>query len=152
MFTLFLLPLAHHDTLDDRALFGREVREVRHVSHGGRRQAATGARARRVLRCYARGARLCAPLWPEVYLIMPGGPMARTRLLTSAQVLIETGGRVRATGLTERLGELRGTTYMRAHINYAAIYVHNPLSSTAANIELLTSRPYLKMAWDYNKL
>lgn len=58
------------------------------------------------------------------------------------------GGRVRATGLTERLGELRGTTYMRAHINYAAIYVHNPLSSTAASIELLTVRPYLKMAWD----
>lgn len=87
---LLLLSLTHHNTLDDRALLGREVREVRHVGHGVRRRAACGARARRVLRCYARGALLCAPLRPKVYLIMPDGPMARSRLLTSANLLIST--------------------------------------------------------------
>lgn len=45
---LLLLPLAHHDALDDGALLGGEVRQVRHVGHGGRRRAACGARARRV--------------------------------------------------------------------------------------------------------
>lgn len=33
---------------------------------------------------------LCAPLRSEVYLIMPDGPMARSRLLTSATLLIAT--------------------------------------------------------------
>lgn len=46
------------------------------------------ARARRVLRCCARGATLGAPLAPEVYLIMPGEPIARDTTLTSARLLI----------------------------------------------------------------
>lgn len=82
--SLLLLSLAHYDTLNDGALLGREVRQVRHVVHGGRR--ASGARARRVLRCCARGATLA----PEVYLIMPGGPIARDTTLTSARLLIAT--------------------------------------------------------------
>lgn len=95
---LLLLPLAHHDAFDDRALLGREVREVRHVGHGGRRppRAACGAPARRVLRCCARGAYHAAPLRPEVYLIMPDGPMARSRLLTSARLLIGDAARTSA--------------------------------------------------------
>lgn len=92
VFALLLLPLAHHDALDDGALLGGEVREVRHVGHGGRRRAASGARARRVLRCCARGATLGAPLRPEVYLIMPYGPMALARPLTSERLSIATPG------------------------------------------------------------
>lgn len=86
---LLLLPLAQHDALDDGALLRREVGQVRHVGHrvqgGGRPRALRGPAA---MRCCARGATLRAPLRPEVYLIMPDGPMARARRLTSARLLI----------------------------------------------------------------
>ncbi|KAI8429797.1 hypothetical protein MSG28_000328, partial [Choristoneura fumiferana] len=89
VFVLLLLPLAQHDALDDGALLRREVRQVRHVGHrvrgGGRPRALRGPAA---MRCCARGATLRAPLRPEVYLIMPDGPMARARRLTSARLLI----------------------------------------------------------------
>lgn len=84
--SLLLLPLAQDDPLDDGAFLRREVRQVRHVVHGGRPRAERGPA---VLRCCARGATLSAPLAPEVYLAMPSGPMARNTTLTSARLLIQ---------------------------------------------------------------
>lgn len=85
MLALLLLALAQDDTLDDGALLRREVRQVRHVVHGGR--AAGGARTRRELRSCAARPRHSASLAPEVYLIMPGGQW-RDCKLTSARLLI----------------------------------------------------------------
>lgn len=82
---LLLLALAQDDALDDGALLRREVRQVRHVVHGGR--AAGGARTRRELRSCAARPRHSASLAPEVYLIMPGGQW-RDCKLTSARLLI----------------------------------------------------------------
>lgn len=129
---LLLLALSHHDAFDDGALLRGEMREVWHVGHGGRRRAASGARARRVLRCCARG----ATLHSEVYLIMPGGPMARRRALTSARLLIARQGAPRAHSAAA--GSPRPNTDVYACAYQLCNDLTTHLYSPAAYIKLLT--------------
>lgn len=107
---LLLLALPQHDALDDGALLGREVRQVRHVVHGGRAPPA------------GRGPAACCGAVPARDTPLGGlfnnaGRTNGAPPCNDVRRLIDRGGRARRAAH-------RYTTYMRAHINYATTYVH----------------------------